>query len=145
MNIPAGSGPVRLRRMMRKDLPEVIAIEHQSFSNPWPDATFEGEIQNIGLSYPVVAVDVSLSMQTPDVKPNRLERAKSSLSLLLDQMKGDRVGVVAFAGDAQVVCPLTSDVDAAKELLGALEVGLRSCRQAACRGVSDDALRPDPR
>lgn len=71
----------------------------------------------------VVAVDVSLSMQTPDVKPNRLERAKASLSLLLDQLKGDRVGVVAFAGDAQIVCPLTSDVDAAKELLGALEVG----------------------
>ena len=71
----------------------------------------------------VVAVDVSLSMQTPDVKPSRLERAKASLSLLLDQLKGDRVGVVAFAGDAQVVCPLTSDVDAAKELLGSLEVG----------------------
>jgi Ca-activated chloride channel family protein len=71
----------------------------------------------------VVAVDVSLSMQTPDVKPTRLERAKASLSLLLDQLKGDRVGVVAFAGDAQVICPLTSDVDAAKELLGALEVG----------------------
>ena len=71
----------------------------------------------------VVAVDVSLSMQTPDVKPSRLERAKASLSLLLDQLQGDRVGVVAFAGDAQVVCPLTSDVEAAKELLGALEVG----------------------
>jgi Ca-activated chloride channel homolog len=71
----------------------------------------------------VVAVDVSLSMQTQDVKPSRLERAKASLSLLLDQLKGDRVGVVAFAGDAQVICPLTSDVDAAKELLGALEVG----------------------
>ncbi|MDE2490727.1 MAG: VWA domain-containing protein, partial [Elusimicrobia bacterium] len=71
----------------------------------------------------VVAVDVSLSMQTPDVVPTRLERAKSSLSLLLDQLKGDRVGVVAFAGDAQVVCPLTDDVEAAKELLGALEVG----------------------
>lgn len=71
----------------------------------------------------VVAVDTSLSMQTPDVKPSRLERAKSSLSLLLDQLQGDRVGVVAFAGDSQIICPLTSDVDAAKELLGALEVG----------------------
>jgi Ca-activated chloride channel family protein len=71
----------------------------------------------------VVAVDVSLSMQTPDVKPSRLERAKTSLSLLLDQLQGDRVGVVAFAGDAQAVCPLTSDIEAAKELLGALEVG----------------------
>lgn len=71
----------------------------------------------------VVAVDTSLSMRAVDVRPSRLERAKSSLSLLLDQMKGDRVGVVAFAGDAQVVCPLTADVDAAKEILGSLEVG----------------------
>ncbi len=71
----------------------------------------------------VVAVDVSLSMRATDVKPSRLERAKASLSLLLDQLKGDRVGVVAFAGDAQMICPLTADVEAAKELLGALEVG----------------------
>ncbi len=71
----------------------------------------------------VVAVDVSLSMQAQDVAPSRLERAKDSLSTLLDQLRGDRVGVVAFAGDAQVVCPITYDVDAAKELLGALTVG----------------------
>jgi len=71
----------------------------------------------------VVAVDVSLSMMTQDVKPNRLERAKSSLSLLIDQLRGERVGVVAFAGEAVTVCPLTQDADAAKELLGALEVG----------------------
>jgi len=71
----------------------------------------------------VIALDVSLSMRTPDVKPTRLERAKTSLSLLLDQFKGVRVGVVAFAGDAQIVCPLTSDVEAAKQLLGALDVG----------------------
>ncbi len=71
----------------------------------------------------VIAVDVSLSMLTPDVKPNRLERAKSALSLLIDQLRGERIGVVAFAGDAQIVCPLTQDADAAKQLLGALEVG----------------------
>ena len=71
----------------------------------------------------VIAVDVSLSMLTPDVKPNRLERAKSSLSLLIDQLRGERIGVVAFAGDAQTVCPLTQDADAAKRLLGALAIG----------------------
>lgn len=71
----------------------------------------------------VIAVDVSLSMLAPDVKPNRLERAKSSLSLLIDQLRGERIGVVAFAGDAQTICPLTQDADAAKQLLGALDVG----------------------
>jgi len=71
----------------------------------------------------VIAVDVSLSMLTQDIKPDRLERAKSSLSLLIEQLRGERVGVVAFAGDAQTICPLTQDADAAKQLLGALEAG----------------------
>jgi len=71
----------------------------------------------------VIVVDVSLSMLTPDVKPNRLERAKSSLALLIDQLRGERIGVVAFAGVAQTVCPLTQDADAAKQLLSALEAG----------------------
>ncbi|MEK7383798.1 MAG: VWA domain-containing protein [Elusimicrobiota bacterium] len=71
----------------------------------------------------VVAIDVSLSMQSQDIKPNRLARAKESLSLLLDQLSGERVGIVAFAGDAQTVCPLTHDIEAAKQLLSSLEVG----------------------
>ena len=71
----------------------------------------------------VVAVDVSLSMRSQDIKPDRLERAKESLSLLLDQLRGERVGVVAFAGDAQTICPLTHDIEAAKQLLSSLEVG----------------------
>ncbi len=44
-----------LRRMCRDDLPQVLSIERQAFSNPWPETTFLGEIQNIGLSYPMVA------------------------------------------------------------------------------------------
>ncbi len=71
----------------------------------------------------VIAIDVSLSMLTSDVKPNRLERAKSALSLLIEQLRGERIGVVAFAGEAQTICPLTQDADAAKQLLSALAVG----------------------
>jgi ribosomal-protein-alanine N-acetyltransferase len=44
-----------LRRMRRDDLAQVLPIERQSFNNPWPETTFLGEIQNIGLSYPMVA------------------------------------------------------------------------------------------
>jgi len=51
------TGSFRLRRMVRDDLPEVLGIEHRSFSNPWPQSTFEGEIQNVGLSFPLVALD----------------------------------------------------------------------------------------
>jgi len=48
---------IRLRRMTRHDLPEVLKIERLSFPNPWPPSTFEGEIQNLGLSHPLVAID----------------------------------------------------------------------------------------
>jgi len=53
----AGSRPLRFRRMNRRDLPDVLDIERRSFSNPWPPSTFEGEIQNAGLSHPIIAVD----------------------------------------------------------------------------------------
>jgi ribosomal-protein-alanine N-acetyltransferase len=42
--------------MTQKDLPEVLAIERVSFPNPWHETTFEGEIQNEGISFPLVAV-----------------------------------------------------------------------------------------
>jgi Ca-activated chloride channel family protein len=65
----------------------------------------------------VVALDVSNSMLADDVQPNRLERAKLELLTLLDELKGDRVGIVLFAGDAFIQCPLTSDYAAARLFL----------------------------
>lgn len=57
----------------------------------------------------VFVIDVSRSMLTEDVKPSRLERAKLSVRDVLDVVRGDRVGIVAFAGSAVVRSPLTSD------------------------------------
>ncbi len=57
----------------------------------------------------VFAVDVSLSMLSEDVVPNRLERAKQAILDAIPAMEGDRVALVAFAGSAKVVCPLTRD------------------------------------
>lgn len=48
---------IRLSRMTRRDLPDVLKIERLSFPNPWPPSTFEGEIQNYGLSHPLIATD----------------------------------------------------------------------------------------
>jgi Ca-activated chloride channel family protein len=69
----------------------------------------------------VVALDASKSMLARDVAPDRLDRAKLELNSLLDSLKGDRVGIVAFAGDAYVQCPLTSDYAAAKLFLKAVD------------------------
>ena len=69
----------------------------------------------------VVAIDSSKSMLARDVQPSRLERAKLELTTLLDELKGDRVAVVAFSGDAFIQCPLTSDYAAAKMFLRAID------------------------
>ena len=69
----------------------------------------------------VVALDASKSMNARDIQPSRLERAKLELSTLLDELKGDRVALVVFAGDAFIQCPLTSDYQAAKMFLRAVD------------------------
>ena len=57
----------------------------------------------------VVALDVSRSMLAEDAAPNRLARAKADIREFLDRVTGHRVGLVAFAGRAAVMCPLTTD------------------------------------
>jgi Ca-activated chloride channel family protein len=71
----------------------------------------------------VVVLDVSRSMEARDVRPSRLERARLEVGALLDRLKGDRVGVVVFAGEAFVQCPLTTDYDAARLFLRAVGPG----------------------
>ena len=70
----------------------------------------------------VIALDVSKSMLAQDVKPNRLERARLEIESLLNTLRGDRVGLVGFAGDAFLQCPLTLDDATAKLFLKDLDV-----------------------
>lgn len=65
----------------------------------------------------VIALDGSQSMLAQDVKPSRLVRAKTELASFIDGLTGNAIGVVAFAGNAYVMCPLTTDADAAKLFL----------------------------
>ena len=57
----------------------------------------------------LVALDVSRSMLAEDAAPNRLARAKADVAEFVDRVRGHRVGLVAFAGRAAVMCPLTTD------------------------------------
>ncbi len=70
----------------------------------------------------VIALDTSLSMLAEDMRPNRLERAKQEIMDLLAGLNGDRVGIVAFAGDAIALCPLTVDYSAALMLTRSVDV-----------------------
>ncbi|HPB81578.1 MAG TPA: VWA domain-containing protein [Spirochaetota bacterium] len=78
------------------------------------------EVQNEGVDL-LVALDVSRSMRARDVQPSRLERAKDAINLMADSLRGDRVGLVLFAGDAFIQCPLTGDLGAFKMFLDAAD------------------------
>lgn len=72
----------------------------------------------------IVCLDVSKSMLAEDAGMSRLDRAKDDVLRLLDTMSGGTIGLVAFAGAAEVVCPLTDDAEFFRLLLA--EVGIHS-------------------
>jgi Ca-activated chloride channel homolog len=76
-------------------------------------------------------LDVSRSMLAEDVSPNRLTRAKQQIKDLLDEMAGDRVGLIVFAGEARQMVPLTSHHEDFKQTLDA--VGPHSLRRGGSR------------
>jgi Ca-activated chloride channel family protein len=72
----------------------------------------------------MIAIDVSKSMLAQDLTPNRLENAKASLNLIIDELAGNRIGLAAFAGTGFVNCPLTTDIGAAKLFLQSIDPDL---------------------
>ncbi len=72
----------------------------------------------------IIAVDVSNSMLAEDMKPNRLTKAKQEIRGLIERLKGDRIGLVAFAGEAFVQCPLTLDYSVVEMFLDVIDVSL---------------------
>jgi Ca-activated chloride channel homolog len=79
------------------------------------------EVQQRGLDI-VVAIDTSKSMLAEDIAPNRLARAKLAALELMQDAEADRLGLVAFAGDAFLECPLTVDNTAFQQSVEALNV-----------------------
>jgi len=65
----------------------------------------------------VFAVDVSKSMLAEDIAPNRLEKAKRLVSEIISQLASDRIGIIAYAGQAYPQLPITTDYGAAKMFL----------------------------
>ena len=68
----------------------------------------------------IIALDVSNSMLAEDIEPNRLERSKRAISRLVDNMSNDKIGLIVFAGDAYTQLPITTDYQAAKLFLNAV-------------------------
>ncbi len=75
----------------------------------WGDVTRKVEREGADI---LIGLDVSMSMLAPDVKPNRLARAKQAIRWIAESQRGGRIGLIVFAGDAFMMCPLTTDMDA---------------------------------
>ena len=74
----------------------------------------------------VFAVDVSKSMLCEDIAPNRLEKSKQIISQVMNELGNDRIGVVAYAGSAFPVLPLTTDYGVAKMFVQSMNPGMVS-------------------
>jgi Ca-activated chloride channel family protein len=90
-----------------------------SFANPQV-GTKMTEVKQTGIDV-YILLDVSRSMQAEDIKPNRLEKAKYQISNLIQKLRGDRIGLIIFAGEAYVQFPLTTDYSAANLFLSAVD------------------------
>lgn len=84
---------------------------------------FEQETTVEGIDI-VVAMDISTSMLAQDFKPDRLEASKAIASEFIADREGDRISIVAFAGESFTQCPLTSDRGAVQTSLSRLRSGI---------------------
>lgn len=89
----------------------------------------------------LIAVDVSRSMLARDVRPNRIERVKSGIAIQLEKVKGDRLGLLAFAGSSFLQCPLTLDHAAFRRTLDETGVGSIKRQGTDLAAVITDANR----
>jgi len=112
------------RRQRTKNLLRVLAIGLALAAVARPQWGFEWkEVKQRGLSI-LVALDTSKSMLAQDIKPNRLQQAKWGVRDLINELKGDRIGLVAFAGDAFLLCPATIDYAAFTMMLDDVYAGI---------------------
>jgi Ca-activated chloride channel homolog len=119
----------------------IFAVALLIFAIARPQYGFDDEaVSQSGLDV-VVAVDTSKSMLATDITPNRLQRAKLAALELMQTAKADRLGLVVFAGDAFLVCPLTIDDAAFQQSVSALDVNSISQGGTAIAAAIESALK----
>ncbi|WP_339664271.1 VWA domain-containing protein [Maribacter arcticus] len=79
----------------------------------------------------VFAVDVSKSMLAEDIAPNRIEKAKRLVSEIINQLASDRIGIIAYAGQAYPQLPITTDYSAAKMFLQGMNTDMLTSQGTA--------------
>lgn len=94
-----------------------LALTRPQWGSHWE------EVKQRGLDI-IVVLDTSKSMLAEDIKPNRLQQAQWAVRDFVKQLKGDRIGLVAFAGSSFLQCPVTIDYAAFTMMLDDLYAGI---------------------
>ena len=89
----------------------------------------------------IIALDVSNSMLAEDIDPNRLERAKRSISKMIDNLHNDKIGFIVFAGDAYIQVPITTDYSAVKMYLSTINTDIVPKQGTAIGSAIELAMR----
>ena len=76
----------------------------------------------------IFCIDVSLSMDAQDIKPSRINKVKFEMSKIVDNLQGDRIGIVVFSGSNFLYLPLTMDYDASKLFIKSIDTSMISSR-----------------
>lgn len=111
----------------------IVALAHPQYGSE----QIEHEIQGTDILF---AMDTSRSMLAEDYTPNRLERSKLAIIDLIAGLSGDRVGLIAFAGDAYLQVPLTADYDSFMRTLNAMDTNIIPRGGTDISAAIDEAL-----
>ncbi len=95
----------------------LLALTRPQWGSHWE------EVKQRGLDI-IVVLDTSKSMLAEDIKPNRLQQAQWAVRDFVKQIKGDRIGLIAFAGSSFLQCPVTVDYAAFTMMLNDLYAGI---------------------
>lgn len=132
----------RLKNFARPDLLKKLVKKRNRATGRWKQAAFIAavacllialarpqlgvepiEVKRTGVDI-MIALDTSYSMAAEDIAPNRLAKAKKEVERLAKMFEGNRIGLLVFAGDSSIECPLTFDLSTFRLFLNA--VGLNS-------------------
>ncbi len=112
----------------------IIVLARPQRTDSWKNS----EIEGIDI---LMTVDVSTSMLAEDLKPNRLEAAKDVAAEFINSRPNDNIGLVIFAGEAFVQCPLTSDHKMVLNLFETIKAGLVEDGTAIGMGIANAVTR----
>jgi len=135
------SGPRQRRRLLLWEMTALLLLILAA-AGPRVGTRLE-ELKREGLDI-MVAIDLSRSMKTEDISPDRLTRSKLEVQKFIGELKGDRVGLIAFAGIAHLQCPLTLDHSAAVMLLNVMDETLLPVQGTALAEAVDIAVKSFP-